>query len=219
MGLTRIELEQIRNSREYFDDLAFGSQAENGVDFNSDFNFAISAIRRIIFGNASGVGNWYDSVPASLSELAAVSGVGTKETWTEVFNNGSGILDASSFDIDITLGGSTTYFLSDSLGTKLYEVNDSQNSIRNLGRRTFFLDINNDFNEGSTITIPDNIIYTPDSEFRNLEVRRNGNVLLPGSGISSGDENYNDYRETSSSGIVINFKLKKKEVLEFRTFG
>lgn len=72
---TLLELEQIRNSREYQDQRLSGPGAESGCDLNADLNEIFSSIRRIIYGNASGVGNWFDAVPAPLSDLVTASGV------------------------------------------------------------------------------------------------------------------------------------------------
>jgi len=71
---TLLDLEQIRNSREYIDELPFGPGAESGCDFNEDFNNVLSAIKRIIVGGSGVAGNWYDNPAASIAELAAVSG-------------------------------------------------------------------------------------------------------------------------------------------------
>jgi hypothetical protein len=59
---------------------------------------------------------------------------------------------------------------------------------------------------------------TGDSQFRNLHVLRNGIGIIPGSGTSSSDENYNDYREGTFNSIVTNRDIGVGEVLEFRTF-
>ena len=59
MALSRIDLEQIRESTEFQDQYtAAESQAlaENGVDLQGVINHMISATRRIINGDASGLG-------------------------------------------------------------------------------------------------------------------------------------------------------------------
>jgi len=202
---TRVELEQIRNSREYIDGYLHGTHAESGVDLNSDLNHIFSAVRRIIHGNPSGVGNWYDQVPKSLTELnndvIALSGqiVDGDDTLTDVFNRGSGILDASAHDFDVTLGASTSWYMRDSTNASVYEVNDSDNFVRRLGRR-HRLKLSSNVPKGGTLTLPTS--YTLDSEFRNLQIYRNGLLMIPGSGISNSDEEYGHYRELNSTQVI-----------------
>ena len=69
------------------------------------------------------------------------------------------------------------------------------------------------------MTIPDGLTYTPDAAGINLRVYHNGQLLLPGSGVTSGDENYNDYRELDSGSIVTNVKIKTDAVLQFHING
>ena len=297
---TRIELEQIRNSREYVDQLLSGQSAESGIDFNSDFNYAISALRRVIYGNASGTGKWYDAVPASLTTLNDASGIlkglidqndtdidnnyadftnasgiwssdisniqtdvveinsfigrsdgdlqptytsssyvtqsGSleqaigeldnaittagigAETWTQVFNNGSGILDGTNYDIDMQIGSGKSFHLKDSNGNSIYQLDDTNNSVRQLGRR-YRRKLPTTINAGSTMTLPGSINYTVDSEFRNLHIFRNGTLLIPGSGVISSDEDFGHYRELNSTQVVINVKIRATEVIDIRSFG
>lgn len=300
---SRIEQVQVRSSREYLDQLDSGILAQSGVDLQSDLNHLFSSVRRIIYGNASGVGKWYDSVPSSLTTLdnasgilssridtnesnistnasnissntsaissnsssisslqtdvgnidsfigrgvgeslptysssvyvsqsgsleqaigeldnaIATAGVGA-ETWTEVFNNGSGLLDASTYNADITLGSSTSFIIRDSSGNALYEINDSENSVRSMGRRER-LKLGSNIPGGTTVTLPGGIAYTPDSQFRNLQIFRNGALLTPGSGVVSTDEDFGWYRELNSTQIVLNFTLKSGEIIDVKSFG
>ena len=194
--LTRAELEQIRNSRTYDDTLNLDHTAESGISLEDDLNFIFSQIRHII-----GTTNWFDSVPASLSELSAVSGMQTV-TWQQVFNNGSGLLNLTNFDANITIPSGRTW----KFNNDLMQIRNNQVLIRNKGRRERFSpDVN--VGAGIEIIIPNGATYTlGDLKFRNLLVYRNGFLQSPGF----------DYNETSSSGVTFPLSsIKKNEVLQF----
>ena len=275
--LTLVELEQLHISRVFNDNRVMGTAAaESGVTHSDDFDYAITQLREIIYGaNSSGVGNWYDLVPASLSELAFSSGIlnneitsintflcrsvgqdfplytstvfvpqsgciasgisildaalasvsgaggGGSSTWTQVFNNGSGILDTTSFNADVRLPDGRTWFFNDGAGANpIMMINNGQIYARNFGRRTYYQNPGpGNISAGTEIVIPNSILYTPESSGINLEVYRNGVLLLPGSGAVQGNEEFNDYRESSVSGITLNDKLRPNEVLQFKVYG
>lgn len=273
--LTLVELEQLHISRFFDDNRTMGTAAaESGSTHSDDFDFAITQIREIIYGpNTSGVGNWYDLVPAGLVDLvfasgvlndeitsintflcrstgqdnptytstifvpqgsciasgisildmklAAVSGAVSAPTWTNVFDNGLGILDTTNFDPDIRLPDGRTWEFNDGAGANpIMEITNAQIFARSLGRRSYYqqtpLSV---LQAGTEIVIPGGLTYTQDPSGINLNVHRNGVLLLPGTGVTSGDEEFNDYRESSTSGIVLNTKLRGEEVLQFKIFG
>lgn len=232
---TLIDLEQIQPSREYQDQHAAGPQNEgSGVcDFNDDHNRTISAIRRLIHGVGSGNGNWYDAPSIGLSglhqdiiNLQLASGA-EPHTWTEVFDTGSGILDTVAFDADIRLPDGRIWRFQDGAGANpIMEVSNSGVQIRNLGFREI-LEFTTAFAPGATITIPNDRQYTlgddASNQFPNLRVFFNGQLMSPGSGVSSGDENRRDYREATATTIVTNRRLRananRPSRLEFHING
>lgn len=265
MFITKLDLEQIRNSTEFIDQYtASESQAlaESGADLQSLVNHMLSATKRILSGDTSGIGDWRDSPAASLLELSSASGflnsqidqinvfigrnsgelnpvysstffitqsgsleqaigeldaqlasVGSSGTWQQHFDNGNGTLvvdgtpDASiQFigDGKWTFGqpGSDTVFSSSGV------------LIRALGHRVRTV-LPSNLAAGSTVSIPNSLSYTPDLQSRNLYVYVNGNLLMPGSGITSNNEDFRDYRELSSTSIVINEKWKSGWVVQY----
>lgn len=274
MSLSRIELEQIQQNREYLDQYTAAESAalaENQVDLQGVMNHVFSAIKRVIRGDASGVGDWKDTPAASLFDLNDASGIlrddqnqinqfigradgesqptytstiyvtqnndleaaiseldaavalavaGSGDTWQAHFSQGSGLLNVGSADPDAQIS-----FLTD--GRWIMNVNNpgadavfsaSGAQIRELGFRPFEV-VASTYRPGDTVTIPNSRTYTPDADGINLRVFHNGQLLLPGSGVTSGDENYNDYREVNSTSIVTNIKLKTNAVLQFHING
>lgn len=222
MSISRIDLEQLRKSTEYQDQLSAGPQNETlGVDFNYDFNATLSAIRRIIHGaNPSGNGNWYDAPSIGLSGLHQLVLNNTSTTWNQVFDNGSGILNVDIFHADIRFSPGRTWRFTNLTGTTdVMIVSTSGVEIRQLGRREKAV-ISVQQNPGATLTIPNSALYTfGDSKFRNLRVFRNGQLLLPGSGVVLANEEFNDYRELNSSQIVTNIKLKVDDIIQYHING
>ncbi|MCK5610143.1 hypothetical protein KAR91_50180 [Candidatus Pacearchaeota archaeon] len=154
--------------------------------------------------------------------IATVSGLlGGTVTWTNAFNNGLGVLDTTNFDADIRLPAGRVWQFNDGAGANpTMEVTLGQIFARNLGRRTFYQNPGpGNIVPGTEVVIPNQITYTPEGSGINLEVHRNGVMLLPGSGITDADENYCDYRESSISGIIINDKIRPNEVLQFKIYG
>lgn len=212
MPFTRLELEQVRGANLYNDAMVMGPHSESGVTHEEDFNYLISQIKII-----TGKPNWYDTPIASLEELqsqidALVVASGVVGSWTEVFNNGHGILDADTYDPDIRLGTGRTLRIANENGSvDFLEVNSTASLIRNLGRREF-VEILSNVPANIEILMPNGSQYTlGDVKFRNLEVYRNGVLMLPGSG--------NDYIESSASGVKFAFPLKKKDIIQFRING
>ncbi len=228
MPLTRIELEQIRNNRDYNDTLILGPGAESGIDHSEDFNYTISQLRQII-----GEANWYDAPQTNLSSIAAASGtwitdtqlnaalvalsgqvidqIVESDTWTQVFERGMGILQASGYNVDIRLSSGRSYNMKDSNSNVVHLVDDTNNLSRRLGRREFYIAPAN-ISAGTQVIIPNGAQYTTgDSKYRNLMVFRNGVLLLPGAG--------NDYTETSISGVTFSAIVRRNDILTFRIFG
>ncbi len=218
---TLVELQQIDISREYQDQWEAGPQNEfidvsgfpDVADFNDNFNRTLSAIRRIIHGALpSGNGNWYDAPSIGLSGLHQLVLDSSMQTWTDVYNEGSGILDMSLFDGDIRIPDGGTWFFNDGTGANaIMEITNSGILIREVGFReieTFTATKT----AGSTVTIPNSRVYTQGDEvtdqYRNLRVYYNGILLSPGSGVVSGDEKRRDYRESSTTAIVTNRQLQ-----------
>lgn len=156
------------------------------------------------------------------ASIASVSGlIGGVATWTSAFDNGLGVLDTTSFDADIRLPAGRVWQFNDGTGANpTMEITLGQVFARNLGRRTFYQNPGpGNIAIGTEIVIPNQITYTPEASGINLEIHRNGVMLLPGSGITDADENYCDYRESSTSGIIINDKIRPNEVLQFKVYG
>jgi len=143
---TRIEYDQVRSSREYIDGYTMGAlaTAESGVNLESDFGHTITQIREIMYGpDTSGIGHWYDKVPASLSgllssvnqnaaDIVTVSGIASTPTLTIARDNGSGIMNVSAYDTDVRLGDNKTFFLGDSTGLNtIFSVTKDQIEARN----------------------------------------------------------------------------------------
>jgi len=221
---SKIDLEQLRRSGEYQDRLAAGPQNEDTAivkDFNHNFNSALSAIRRIIHGNLpSGVGNWYDAPSIGLSGLHQIVAGLNSQTWNKVFDNGSGILNVDIFHADIRLDPGRTWRFTNTAGTiDNFIVSTSGVLIRQLGQREREI-LSAHVAQGVTRTIPNSAIYTfGDSKFRNLKVYRNGQLLLPGSGLVVANENFNDYRELNASQVVMNIGLKNSDVIQYLING
>lgn len=227
---TLLELEQIYNSREYQDRLPAGPVAESGCDFNADLNNVLSAVRRIIHGaNPSGVGNWYDAPSIGISglhqqvlDLQAVSGMMNLQTWTSVFNEGSGVLDASLFDPDVRLPDGATWFFKDGAGANpIMEVTNSGVQIRGLGERVVFKAVSK-IDPGDTIVFPKGSYTLGDpaaDDYPNLEVHVGGALWAAGSGVVSGDEQRRDYREASATSIISNRKINQGTRIDLRIFG
>lgn len=159
------------------------------------------------------------TLDARLYTASGTLAIAGADTWTQVFNNGSGILDASAYDAVVNLGAGKSWNLKDSGGDILHLASDTEHLLRRVGRReTYVPDAH--LSAGDPITIPNSASYTTgDPKYRNLQVYVGGALWLPGSGISSGDENYNDYREASATTIVPNWKIHKGSVVQFRIFG
>jgi len=226
---TLIELQQIDISREYQDQHDAGPQNEfidvsgfpDVADFNDNFNRTLSAIRRIIHGALpSGNGNWYDAPSIGLSglhqlviDLQAVSGQAIEsQTWTNVFNIGSGILDMSNFDADVRIPDNGTWFFNDGIGgSPIMEITNSGILMREVGFREI-LTFTTNFAAGATVTIPNGRVYTQGDEasdqYRNLRMYYNTGLLSPGSGVVAGDERRRDYREASTTTVVTNRLLQ-----------
>lgn len=218
---TLVELQQIDISREYQDQHSAGPQNESidvsGIpdvaDFNDNFNRALSAIRRIIHGAVpSGNGNWYDAPSIGLSGLHQLVLDSVSQSWTDVYDFGSGILNMSAFDADVRIPVGGTWFFNDETGANaIMEITSSGILIREVGFREI-----ETFTAakaaGSTVTIPNSRVYTQGDEvtdqYRNLRVYYNGQLLSPGSGVVSGDEKRRDYRESSTTEIVTNRVLQ-----------
>lgn len=158
---------------------------------------------------------------AAINTVSGLLGGGGDQTWTEVYNEGSGILDTTNFDADVRLPDGRTWFFNDGTGSNpIAEFTNEQVFIRSLGRRTFYQNPGpGNIAAGTEIVIPNSLTYTPDASGINLEVYRNGVLLLPGSGVTSGDEDYCDYRESSVSGVVFNDKIRPQEVIQFKIYG
>lgn len=235
---TLIDLFGIRSSFEYQDQHAAGPQNESlnasGIpdvaDFNDNFNRALSAIRRIIHGVGSGVGNWYDAPSIGLSGLhQAILGVNTSgmQTWTDAYNHGSGILDMSSFDADVRIPNGRVWSFNDGDGLNpIAEVTNSGMQLREVGSRQIQT-ITSNIAAGATIVVPNGASYTPGDpitdQYRNLRFYVNTGLMSPGSGIASGDEKRRDYQEASSTSIVTNRKITasagRPARLEFHIMG
>lgn len=275
MALSRIELEQIQNNREFLDQYTAAESAALAeaaeVDLQGVMNHVFSAVKRIIAGDASGVGNWYDAPGASIAELVQASGdlnvdigqinsfigrtegesaptysstiyvtqntpleqaigeldaavtlavAGSGDTWQAHFTQGSGTLNVGGADPDAQisfLGDGRWIFNANTPGADaVFSASGAQ--IRELGFRPFEV-VAVQYDPGDTVTIPDGLTYTPDAAGINLRVYHNGQLLLPGSGVTVTDENYNDYRELDSGSIVTNVKLKTDAVLQFHING
>lgn len=61
---------------------------------------------------------------------------------------------------------------------------------------------------GTEVVIPNGRTYTQNADGKNLEVFLNGQALIPGASY--------DYAESSVSGVIFTFNVKKHEVVEFR---
>jgi hypothetical protein len=157
MPLTRLELEQIKNLRQYDDNLPAGSGLKSGPTLDKDLQAVLSQLNKII-----GKSNWYESPDISLSQVSA-----------------SGAIAPAGREKYITIAT---------------------------------------INAGDQITIPNGTQYTLDSQFRNLQVFRNGFLLLPGSGITQNDSDFGDYRELNNTTIVSNDRIRKNEILQFIIF-
>lgn len=276
MSLSRIELEQIQANREFLDQYtaaesaALAESAE--IDLQGVQNHVFSAIKRILAGDASGVGNWYDVPAASLTELAQASGdlqvdigqinsfigrtegessptyastnfvtqngdleqaigeldaqlafavAGSGGNWQTHYNSGSGLLTIDGLtnpDAQISLVGDGRWIfgVNNPGADAVFSASGAQ--IRELGFRPFEV-VTAEYSPGDTVTIPDTLTYTPSADGINLRVYHNGQLLLPGSGVTATDENYNDYREVDSTSIVTNVKLKTDAVLQFHING
>jgi len=227
---TLLELEQILHSREYQDQHSAGPQNEgSGVcDANDDYNRVISALRRIIHGaNPSGNGNWYDAPSIGLSGLHQLTLQNSMPTWNAVFDSGSGILNVDIFDADVRFDAGRNWRFSNADGSvDTMIVSQSGALIRSLGFRELN-EFTSNFAAGDTITVPNSRLYTLGDDaiqqYPNLRVFYNGQLLSPGSGVVSGDENRRDYREASQTTIVTNRTLKgtasKPGRLEFHING
>lgn len=226
---TLVELEQIYNSREYIDGLPAGPGSVSGCDLNSDLNNLFSAVRRVIHGTSpSGKGNWYDAPSIGISglhqqvlDLQAISGINL-QTWSSVFNEGSGILNTALFDPDVRLPDGTTWFFNDGIGANpIMEVTNSGVQIRGLGDRVVFKAVVK-LNPGDTITFPKGS-YTlgnpATDDYPNLEVNVGGALWAPGSGLVDGDEQRRDYRESTVNSIVTNRKVNQGTRIDVRIYG
>lgn len=216
MPLSRLELEQIQANREYLDQytaIESSGLAENQEDLQGVFNHVFSAIRRIINGNASGVGSWTDEPPISLTDLAnSASG-----TWQSHFENGNGSLAIDGTpDANITFIGDGKWTMGNPGADTVFSASGVQ--ARSFGFREKLI-VNSTFSPGDTITVPNNRTYTPDLEGKNLRVYHNGILLLPGSGVTNVDENFGDYREVNSTSIITNAKIKTNAVVQFHING
>jgi len=207
---------QIRHSREYQDRYPAGAQAESGIDLTSDLNHVFSAIKRVIHGALpSGVGNWYDAPSIGISGLHQMVLDVSTPTWNQVFDNSSGILNVDIFNASIRLNAGRNWKFTNGAGASpIMTVSLSGVTIRNFGQRQRY-DVPTKINPGATITIPNAGSYTPDSQFRNLKVYRNGDLLNPGSGITSANADFRDYREASATTIVTNSRIFADEILQF----
>jgi hypothetical protein len=226
---TLIELEQIFNSLEYQDRLPAGPTAESGCDLNEDLNNILSSVRRIIHGaTPSGVGNWFDAPSIGISglhqqvvALQQASGVNL-QTWTSVFNQGSGILDASDFDSDVRLPDSRTWFFNDGNGINpIMEVTNSGILARNIGQRIMFINPIK-LEPGDILNFPTGFYTLGDpfnDRYLNLEVRVGGQVWAPGSGINEGNEQRRDYRENTNTSIITNRKISDNTRIDLRIYG
>jgi hypothetical protein len=250
-------------------------------------NHLFSAVKRVIRGDASGVGDWKDTPAASLYDLNDASGIlsgqvadlinasgilsvdisqinsfigrtdgessptytsnsfiginddlelaigkldaalvgavaGSGNTWQSVFCQGSGSLQVPGsqcgYDAEVDFNGDGKWvFNIDNPGADaIFSASGVQ--MREFGFRPFEV-VSAQYNPGDTVTIPDSRTYTPDADGINLRVYHNGQLLLPGSGVTAGDEQYNDYREVNSTSIVTNVKLKTDAVLQFHING
>ena len=270
MALSRMDLEQIRDSTEFFDDYTSAqTQAlgETGVDLQDLINHMLSATRRILAGDASGVGDWKDTPAASLSELneasgflndqidqinlflcratgesspiysstnfvtqsgcieqaiseldAAVSGISASGAWQQHFDVGLGQLDVELIDAEINFAGDGkwTFNFSNPGADAVFSSSGAQ--IREFGFRTFDT-TPVQLDPGDTATVPDTLTYTQDADGINLRIFQNGQLLQPGSGVLEADENFNDYREASSTTIVTNRKFKVGDIIQYHING
>jgi hypothetical protein len=200
--------------------------AESGVDHSNDFNYVISQLKQIL-----GTANWFDTPAATLSNIASVSGfwitenelnqaiialsgqmIGA-ETWTDVFENGLGILQASGYNATINLGVGKTWNIKDSTSAIIQKISDTENTALRFGKRATYI-AGAQVNAGTEIVIPGALTYTlGDAQYRNLMVFRNGTLQLPGS-----DAN-NDYIEFSATGVKFNIDIRKNDVITFRIFA
>ncbi len=270
MTLSKMDLEQIRDSTEFFDDYTSAqTQAlgETGVDLQGLINHMLSATRRIIAGDASGVGDWKDTPAASLIDLneasgflndqidqinlflcratgesdpiysstnfvtqsgcieqaigeldAAISGIAASGAWQQHFDVGLGQLIVSTIDAEINFTGDGKWTFNFSNPGFDTVFSSSGVLMRALGFRAFEI-LSGNSDPGSTQTVPNSRSYTPDTEGRNLELYRNGQFLLPGSGVISTDENFNDYREATSTTVINNQKWKVDDIIQYRILG
>ena len=270
MVLSLLDLEQIRDSTEFFDDYTSAqTQAlgETGVDLQGLINHMLSATRRIIAGDASGVGDWKDTPTASLLDLneasgflndqidqinlflcratgesnpiysstnfvtqsgcieqaigeldAAISGIAASGAWQQHFDVGNGQLIVSTIDAEInfTGDGKWTFNFSNPGADAVFSSSGAQ--IREFGFRVFDL-TPVQLNPGDTVTVPNSLTYTEDADGINLRVYQNGQLLNPGSGVLVTDENFNDYREASSTTIVTNRKFKVGDTIQYHING
>jgi hypothetical protein len=226
MPFTKVELEQIRNARVYDDTLIPSPLAESGVDHSNDFDYVISQIKQIM-----GTANWFDTPPAKLSQIASVSGFWVTEnelaqalialsgqmigaeTWTDVFENGAGILQASGYNAEIKLGAGKTWSIKDSTDAIIQKISDTENTALRFGKRAVYI-AGAQISADTEIVIPGGLSYTlGDAQYRNLMVFRDGVLQLPGS-----DAN-NDYIEFSATGVKFNFNIRKHDILTFRIFA
>jgi hypothetical protein len=226
MPFTRVELEQIRNARVYDDTLTPSPLAESGVDHSNDFDYVISQLKQVL-----GTANWFDTPATTLSHVASVSGLWVTEnelyqalialsgqmigaeTWTDVFENGLGILQASGYNAEVKLGVGKTWNIKDSTNAIIQKISDTENTALRFGKRAVYV-AGAQINAGTEIVIPSALTYTlGDAQYRNLMVFRNGTLQLPGS-----DAN-NDYIEFSATGVKFNFAIRKNDILTFRIFA
>lgn len=85
------------------------------------------------------------------------------------------------------------------------------------------LEPDSNIKKGSEVVIPKGFTYTPSDpaldDYVSLEVRVNGQVWTPGSGVDNQDEQFRDYREVSPSSIVTNRRIRKNRRVDFRIFS
>jgi hypothetical protein len=166
--------------------------------------------------------NTNDDVETAIGKLdaqLAYAVAGSGGSWQQHFDNGNGDLEVDGTpQADITFSGDGKWTFNSGQAGLDQVFSSSGCQLRELGFRKFEV-VSSQYNPGDTVTIPDSYTYTPDSEGINLRVFHNGQLLLPGSGVTSTDENYNDYREVNSTSIVTNVKLKTDAVLQFHING
>ncbi len=270
MALSRMDLEQIRDSTEFFDEYTSTETqtlGETGVDLQGLINHMLSATRRILAGDASGLGDWKDTPAASLTDLvdasgyindqltqinaflcrevgesfpiysstnfvtqsgcieqaigeldAAVSGISASGGWQEHFDAGNGqlLVDLIDAEINFAADGKWTFNFSNPGADAVFSSSGTQ--IREFGFRVFD-PTPSQLNPGDTATVPNSLTYTQNDDGINLRVYQNGQLLNPGSGVVVTDENFNDYRETSSTTIVTNRRFKIGDTIQYHING